>query len=241
MANGNRPIARKTLARIAVAAKVYFASSQPMGAVGRGGGSGSISEELSLADVLLLMRMTCVDGIGKMKQAAIGTTLLVASAFAAPLSASEFSERYDSTGTVTASVNGEALNLQSWFDKQRTRSSNSAEEHMFGDVFYNIVAATVGENGRPANPMVQISFIMRADGSVLPVDLWLIDADFMRPLAAGDNGGPMSMSGVASDGTSLSGEFEGRLVRYDQSTGQLDTTEPEVEISGSFSVLLPER
>lgn len=162
---------------------------------------------------------------------------LGACAFATTLFAADLSDRYEATGMVTATIDSGALELVSWLDKERRRTSNKADD-LGSRVMYTILAGSIGDAGKPANPMIQIAFMMR-DGHVEPVDLWLIDGDFMRPLAAGENGGPMSLSGVqVVDGT-LSGSFEGELIRYNQSTGQLDTSEPQVQISGKFSVQLP--
>ncbi|MCT8328896.1 hypothetical protein [Albidovulum sediminis] len=173
-----------------------------------------------------------------MRTALVATGALALIGLTAQGHASDFSARYETTGTVSATVNGEDLALQSWLDKERGRSSNKVDDIGSG-MFYHVLAASVGPEGKPANPMIQLSFI-RYDDETRPVDLWLIDDNFMRPLAAGENGGAISAFRVSFDGTTMSGSFEGSLIRYDQSTGQLDTSEPEVGISGSFSVTIPQ-
>lgn len=171
------------------------------------------------------------------------TAILAAGIFAvlgvvAPGFAADFSARYEATGTASATVDGETFELRSWLDKERGRSSNKVDDIGSG-MFYHVLVATVGPDGKPANPMVQLSFI-KYDDMAKPTDIWLIDETFIRPLAAGENGGQIHAFDVTFDGSAMSGTFEGSLVRYDQSTGQVDRSEPEVSISGSFSVEVPQ-
>lgn len=173
-----------------------------------------------------------------MRTALVATGALALMGLLTPGHALDFSDRYENTGTVSVTVSGENLALLSWLDKERGRSSNKVDDIGSG-MFYHVLAASVGPEGKPANPMIQLSFI-RYDDETRPVDLWLIDDTFMRPLAAGENGGAIRAFAVTFDNTTMSGTFQGSLIRYDQSTGQIDTSEPEVEVSGRFSVTIPQ-
>ncbi len=173
-----------------------------------------------------------------MRTALVATGMLALIGLITPGHALDFSDRYEKTGTVSATISGEDLALQSWLDKERGRASTEVDDIGSG-MFYHVLAASVGPEGKPANPMIQLSFI-KYDAETRPVDLWLIDDTFMRPLAAGENGGAIRAFSVTFDQSTMSGTFEGSLIRYDQSTGQIDTSEPEVGISGSFSVTIPQ-
>jgi hypothetical protein len=164
----------------------------------------------------------------------IATTTVL---FATALHAAEFSARYAPLGTGTFQINGTDQSVMSYLDTEKDRAS--VKLRVFSDTpSYNLQFRSVGDDGAPALPGLQVDFQI-SGGAPSGVNISVIDQPGWEVLLAGPDGGPVSLTDLIVDGTTVSGNFTGTLHRVDMRTSERVNETEVLEVTGTFSTEVP--
>ncbi len=142
--------------------------------------------------------------------------------------------RYEQIGAIEATVNGEAMTFPVFYDTEKDRSF--VDERESGNIrSVNVMGATVGEDGKPGSPRMQV---LAQLGSYGMKNITINDGSMMHPLESAGMQTDVTFDEDGSNGV-YSGSFSGTLTRTDAE--EMDGTEEvifegPVEVSGTFRV-----
>lgn len=139
---------------------------------------------------------------------------LFAAMLALPVAAQELLPRYSVMGTVTVTVDGTEHHLVIPFDTDN--DSASAEENNFmGRRSVNFVAYTVGDNGKPGGPMLQLTFWVK-DGAGDLLSAEFFDQGYNAPLAVESDEGALTFSAFSiTEANEIEASFAGEFLRME--------------------------
>ena len=161
---------------------------------------------------------------------------------AVPALAQGLDPRYQSIGEIRVTIGGNPYDMVVPFDTEQ-RKSFASEREIIGRRTFNIFGSVVGEDGRPANPSLQITFFVK-DGKPDLVAMEVFDEEgWRKPLSinAEIGSGDFTDFRITADNR-ITASFAGEMLRLDNS----DTRKPTVaqgakpvSIEGAFSVAVP--
>jgi len=162
-------------------------------------------------------------------------------ALALPAGAGELSDRYEAIGTMTVTLGDETLDLVIPYDRQK--DSAYAEQKMIMGSFLtlNAVGQSVGPDGAPGRPMVQVT-LQKQGGSMALLSAELFDDQgYDAPMVMGPDGGAGELVAFSFENDNLDARVEGAFLRL---TGYMSEPKPAegatpVEATISWSVDIP--
>ena len=167
--------------------------------------------------------------------------MLLAFLLAAPLQAAELNERYDQMGTLSITLDGETRNLVIPYDTERDRGNAEQKMIMGSFLTINVLGRTVGEDGMPGSPMVQVTLQRRSgDMQLLSVEMF-DEQGYAAPLSMGPDGGKGTLTSFEmTEDNQVSATVEGELLRLADYTSEPKVAEGATPqpTTISFSVTL---
>ena len=165
---------------------------------------------------------------------------LAALTLALPAMGQELLPRYKVMGTVAVTVDGTEHSLVIPYDTE-TDNAYAAERNIMGRRSINLLARTVGDDGIPGSPMLQLTFWVKdGAGDILSAEFF--DQGMDAPLAAGADGGAVAFGEFSiTDDNEISATFAGEFVRmadYMSEPVVAEGTSP-VPVSGTVTVTVP--
>ncbi len=157
-----------------------------------------------------------------------------------PAVGQELLPRYSVMGTVTVTVDGTEHDLVIPFDTDN--DSASAEENNFmGRRSVNFVAYSVGDDGEPASPMLQLTFwVTDGAGDILSAEFF--DQGYDAPLAVESDEGTVAFSAFSiTEANEIEASFAGEFLRMENymSAPAIAPDATPVAFSGTVVVTVP--
>lgn len=159
-----------------------------------------------------------------------------------PLAAQKLDQRYRSVGEINVTVGGNGYEMIVPFDTEKNKSYAS-EREILGRRTFNVFGSVVGEDGRPGNPSLQITFFVK-NGTPDLVSIEVFDEQgWRRPLSiSADTGtGDFTSFQISADNR-ITARFAGEMLRLDNTDARkpkIDRDAAPVAIEGAFSVAVP--
>lgn len=139
--------------------------------------------------------------------------LLAAMILATASGAADLDDRYAVIGTMTAEVGDTTLELVIVRDTEKGNASAQQRKIMGKYLSLNFYAATVGDNGRPGSPAVQVT-LMDQTGRMTLLSAELFDEQgYEAPMAMGADGGTAKLTSYSFEDGRLEGRVEGEFLR----------------------------
>ncbi len=138
---------------------------------------------------------------------------LMALVTASPAAAADLADRYTEMGTMTVTLDGAEMALVIPYDTED--DSGYAEQKMLMGSFLtmNIVGQTVGEDGEPGRPLVQVT-LQEQMGKMGLISAEMFDEQgFDSPLAMDSDGGEGRLTEYSFENGRLEGTVEGTFLR----------------------------
>ncbi|WP_428512190.1 hypothetical protein [Roseovarius sp.] len=151
-------------------------------------------------------------------------TAMAAMLLAVPAWAAELSDGFEAIGTMTVTLNGETMELVIPYDVEGEEAYAEQKMIMGSSLSINAVGQTVGEDGTPGRPMVQVTLLEQGgEMRLLSAEIY-DDQGYDSPLAMGADGGEGTLTAFdLTENNTLSATVEGTFLRL---TGYMD--EPRV-------------
>lgn len=167
-------------------------------------------------------------------------TCLLLIALPLPAAAQELAARYMAMGNMAVSVEGQEHRLVIPFDKEKNRAY-ALEKDVLGHRSVNLLARTVGTDGAPARPMMQLTFwVEEGTGELLSAEFF-DDQGMSAPLVANSDFGSAAFTEFTmTEENKVTAAFSGRFLRMENYTSQPQVAQgvEPVEISGEFEVVV---
>jgi hypothetical protein len=169
-------------------------------------------------------------------------SLLIAVLLAPPIYAAELDDRYEQMGTLSITLDGDTQNLVIPYDTERDRAYAEQKLIMGSNLTINVLGRSVGEDGKPGSPMVQVTLQRRSDDmKLLSVEMY-DEEGFEAPLSIGLDGGEGTLAAFEmTEDNQVTATIEGEMLRLadymsDPKVAEGATPQPATI---SFSVTLP--
>lgn len=149
---------------------------------------------------------------------------------AVPVWAAELGDSYEPMGTMTVTLDGEAMELVILYDVEEDRADATQKLIMGSALSINAVGQTVDEAGEPGRPIVQVT-LLEQDGQMTMLSTEVFDDQgYDAPLAMGADGGDGTLTAyeLTQDNT-VTATVEGiflRLTGYTDEPRVADGAEP---------------
>ena len=162
-------------------------------------------------------------------------------ALALPAAAAELSDRYEAIGTMTVTLGDDTLDFVIPYDREK--DSAYAEQKLIMGAFLtlNSVGQTVGDDGKPGRPMVQVTLQKQGDALKLLSAEMFDHQGYDAPMVMGADGGTGDLVEVSFENDRLEARVEGsflRLTGYMSEPRPADGADP-VPATISWSVDIP--
>ncbi|QFT92000.1 hypothetical protein FIU86_04035 [Roseovarius sp. THAF9] len=157
-------------------------------------------------------------------------TAIAAMLLAVPAWAAELSEAYEAIGTMTVTLDGEVTELVIAYDIEGEEAYAEQKMIMGSSLSVNAMGQTVGEDGTPGRPMVQVTLLEEfGEMRFLSAEMY-DDQGYDAPLAMGADGGDGTLTGYEmTDDNVVTVTVEGnflRLTNYMDEPRVADGAEP---------------
>ncbi|WP_157440770.1 hypothetical protein [Aestuariivita boseongensis] len=168
--------------------------------------------------------------------------MLIAFLLAAPMNAAELDKRYEEMGTLSITLGGDTRTLVIPYDTERDRAYAEQKVIMGSFLTINVLGRSVGEDGMPGSPMVQVTLQRRSgDMQLLSVEMF-DEQGYAAPLSIGPDGGNGALTSFEmTEDNKVTATIEGELLRLADYTSVpkiADGATPQ-PTTISFSVTLP--
>ncbi|MGR3323225.1 MAG: hypothetical protein ACU0DK_14990 [Pseudooceanicola sp.] len=169
-------------------------------------------------------------------------SLLTAALLATPIYAADLDDRYEQMGTLSITLDGATQNLVIPYDTERDRASAEQKLIMGSYLTINVLGRSVGEDGKPGSPMVQVT-LQRRSGDMKLLTVEMFDEEgFEAPLSMGVDGGEGALTAFEmTEDNQLTATIEGDMLRLADYMGDPKVAEGATPQPAtiSFSVTLP--
>ena len=166
----------------------------------------------------------------------------IAVLLAAPVHAAELDDRFEEMGKMSITLDGDTRTLVIPYDTENDRGYAEQKMIMGSFLTINVLGQTVGEDGMPGSPMVQVTLQRRSnDMQLLSVEMF-DEQGYAAPLSIGPDGGTGTLTAFEmTQDNQVSGTVDGEMLRLADYTGEPRVAEGAVPqpTTISFSVTLP--
>ncbi|KRS11476.1 hypothetical protein XM53_16135 [Roseovarius atlanticus] len=147
-------------------------------------------------------------------------TAIAAIVLAAPAWAAELNDDFEAIGTMSVTLDGETMELVIPYDVDGEEAYAQQKMIMGSTLSINAVGQTVGKDGTPGRPMVQVT-LLEQGGEMRFLSAEVFDEQgFDAPLAMGADGGDGTLSAYEmSDDNVVTATVEGTFLRLTGYTG----------------------
>lgn len=157
-------------------------------------------------------------------------TAIAAMMLAGPAGAAELNDEYEAIGTMTVTLDGEVMELVIAYDIEDEEAYAEQKMIMGSSLSVNAVGQTVGEDGSPGRPMVQVTLLEQGgEMRMLSAEIY-DDQGYDAPLAMGADGGEGTLTAFEmTEDNVMTATVEGtflRLTNYMDEPRVADGAEP---------------